>query len=196
MSTDFKGTYDSTAIKQATWTEITNRAVLSPGASTSSGDINLSDFAKADKPVYLAFQYTGNQSSTVAQRNWTITAVTLTNVFPSGKVYNIPFSFAQMGWFGVNIKNPANNWIVGTDLRITGGAVNAPANEDWVITRPINLQDVLPDVGVGLKNTSTRLSTYTASFPAAGKYTVTFVGANHTVYGRTEVAKELVLTIE
>lgn len=59
VSNNFSGAINAANIATATWTDITNRAVLATGTATvASGTVSLTDFAKQGKPVYIAFRYT------------------------------------------------------------------------------------------------------------------------------------------
>lgn len=195
-STDFSGTYDSTNIRKATWTNLTGRAVLSTGAdNTNSGAIDLSTVVAGNKPIYVAFRYNNPRNATAAQRTWTIKTVNLNNVLPDGSSYNL-YNSATAGWVAVDVKNPANQWALSaSQVQITGGAANAPDNEDWVIARPIDPMLVIPDVAVALKNITTYQASHSYTFTTAGTYTVTFVGANETSFGRKEVVRQVTLTI-
>ncbi|WP_187774870.1 DUF5017 domain-containing protein [Pedobacter sp. BS3] len=55
---------------------------------------------------------------------------------------------------------------------------------------------VRTDIGVPLKNMSTRMDSYSYIYTAAGTYKVTFVASNTTVYGSKTDVKELEITIE
>ena len=68
-------------------------------------------------------------------------------------------------------------------------------NEDWLITRPLNLTAVSPDTGEDLKNYSTALSSFEHTYTQPGTYTVTLVGNNTTVYGHKEKMQEFTITV-
>ncbi len=59
ISSDFSGTFDSTGVSEATWTDITSDVALSPGSWTwtNSGSVDLSAYSGT---VYVAFKYTSN----------------------------------------------------------------------------------------------------------------------------------------
>lgn len=52
------------------------------------------------------------------------------------------------------------------------------------------------DIGVPLKNMTTKLDGYSYTFAAAGTYTVTFDAANINIYGTKEDVKQLTVTVE
>jgi hypothetical protein len=195
-SSDFNGTVDSTNVYNATWTDITSRATLSTGSdNTPSGIVDITDLAVKDKPIYLAFKYVGFQSATSAQRTWTIKNFILNNLLPDGNI--VPLAgMVDASWIGLSIKNIAAKWsITATQLQMAGGNINTPDNEDWIITKAIDLTKVAPDVGVPLKDMTTRLNGYSYIFKKPGTYKVTFVAANMNVKSQKSVVRELNITI-
>ncbi|MET4141341.1 DUF5017 domain-containing protein [Pedobacter sp. UYP1] len=188
-------------IAGATWTDITSRALLSTGAAAAvaSGTIDLSDFSKDGKPVYIAFKYLAVAGT--IQNKWTISALTLNNVLADGSTYtnaslngptkaisNYGNSTYGPGW-AVSY-DPSKNlnklgWVYtdGTSLVITGAATAAAATapaEAWAIMGPIDLSRVTPDAGLAIKNISATLSSYQYKYTAAGSYNSVFVAANST----------------
>lgn len=212
VSSDFPGIgADSastlTRIGAASWTDITSRATLSTGPSVASGSIDLSDFAAAGKPVYLAFKYKATAGT--IQNKWTISGLTVTNTLADGMVYTLAnlgaaaianFGVSTIfspGWVGYRVSG-GPNWVVGSTLIITGAATvpGSTSNaEAWTFSGPINLTKVSGDVGTAIKEASTKLETYNYAFTAAGEYTVTFRAANTNVYGSHDVVKQIKLTI-
>lgn len=217
VATDFAGVgADSTAtinnLAKAQWVDITDRAEWSTGAATPSGAIDLSDFAKEDQPVFIAFKYNGSTGS--IQNKWTITALTVTNTLPDGSVYTIAnlseaainnYGVATVfspGWVGYKVKNDFN-WVIkaGTSLVITGASTAATATADaeaWTFSGALYLNRVAPDVGVPLKGTDTRLTDpeYSHTFTKPGTYEVVFLASNTSSFGQEEVVKRIQLTIE
>jgi hypothetical protein len=199
-STNFSGKFDAAGVAAATWTDITSRAILSTGAdNTASGNIDLSDFKVSGKPVYLAFKYAGYNHPTLKQPNWAIRTFNVNNVLPEGRTSAISV-IAQTGWVAVDVKNPSVVWGVPAtgQVAINGTATDATTddNEDWVISRPYDLSAVSADVGLGLKNASTVLKSYSYTYTAAGTYTVTFIAANASVDAQKAIIKQITLTIE
>jgi hypothetical protein len=202
-------------IAAATWTDITSRATLSTGAATSvpSGIVDLADQSKG-KPVYIAFKYTATAGS--IQNKWTISALTLNNVLADGTTYTIANLAAPTtaitnygnisygpGWaVSYNPAKDTNNyaWIytAGTSLVITGAATAALATapvEAWAIIGPIDLTKVTPDAGLGIKDISAALSSYSYIYTAAGNYNAVFVASNNTTSGTNATVTKIALTI-
>ncbi len=237
ISSDFKGvvaksqtitgviTRDTAAtnanLAAAGWTDISARATWSAGGTTAtaSGIINLSDYAKQEKPVFIAFKY--NAAAGSIQNKWTITNFSLNNLLEDNTIYtqanfaasnqsitNYGVNTPGLGWLSIlDEKVNANKyaWVyttgVGTagSLVITGASTVATATasaEAWAIVGPIDLRKVTPDAGVGIKDITAKVTNYTAAtvYPV-GNYKPTFVATNNTVDGTSAVVKEIPLTI-
>lgn len=237
ISSDFKGvvaksqtitgaiTRDTAAtnanIAAASWTDISSRATWSAGGSTASpsGIIDLSDFAKQGKPVFIAFKYKAVAGS--IQNKWTISNLSLNNLLEDNTVYtqanfaasnqsitNYGVNTPGLGWLTIldeNLNANKYGWVyttgVGTagSLVITGATTAATATaaaEAWAIVGPVDLRKVSPDAGIGIKEISARLLTYagTVTYPA-GNYKPTFVASNNTVDGTSAVVKQLPIVI-
>ena len=194
VSNNFSGTYDSTNVVQATWSDITNRAMLSTGQdNTPSGIVDLTDFLTQKKPVYIAFRYTGDTGST--QKTWTIKNFTLNLIKTNSKIIPVT-DIASAGWKQVNILNSATVWSINaTQLRIAGG--NAAAeNDDWVISKLLYLNNVAPDVAIPIKNITQIVSSYDYVFTQPGTYKVVFLASNATADKQESTTKEIDLTIQ
>ena len=194
ISTNYNG--NSTDIKSATWTDITRRAILSAGTTgTSSGTIDLSDFRKFDS-VYIGFRYNAASSFTSSQPTWTIQSFNVNNLsLPDSTVYNIR-TISMQGWQTIDLSNSVNTWQVSSSqLRITGGAANALANEDWVIAK-VRLSEVTPDFGLPVKNIVERVNSYFYSFSKAGSYKVTFLASTNRSNLDKSVIQQFDITIK
>jgi len=194
-SNDFNGIVSPENV-QSGWKEITSLAPLSTGSdNTPSGLIDLSEFLIEGKPVYLAFKYVGFKSASSAQRTWTIKDFAINNLLEDGTSVNVATQ-ATAGWTALNIKNPLGFWIVNTTLRIAGGAANSEDNEDWVISKPLYLNKVMPDAGVAIKDITAKLATYRYVYQAEGTYTASFLVSNATVNGGKQMLKEITIKVE
>jgi len=231
VSSDFKGialktlagvsvrdtTTTNANIAAATWTDITSRATLaaSIGVAVPSGVIDLSDFAKQGKPVYIAFKY--NAVAATIQNKWTITNLAINNVLSDGTSYTIAnlnsplkplanygnISYSP-GWAvsfdpAKNTNNYAWTYADGTSLVITGastaGAATASA-EAWAITGPVDLSKVTPDVGVAIKSIIATLSAYSYSYSQAGNYNAIFVATNITATDSKTIVQQVPVTVK
>lgn len=197
-STDFNGTYNAENIELATWTDITSKATLSSGsADTPSGEVTLSEFNLNNIPVYLAFRYASEQSSTAPQPTWTIKNVSIDNKTSDGSTVSIA-NMANLTWGAVNLSN-TNSWTYNTtQAQIVGGTVNSIASEDWLITMPLQLNRVQRSFGVDAKMSPTaKQSSYEfAGFSLPGKYIVTFEAINASKWDKKKTVKELTITVQ
>jgi len=193
-------TINQDRVLAANWTDITSRATLSVGATnTASGSIDLSEFKNGDNPIWLAFKYTGTKSS-VAQRSWIIRSLLVNNTLPDGRV-SVISDINNAYWTAFDIKNPLASWVIPntatiTQISINGGAANSDDNEDWIVSKPLYLNKIAPDVGNSIKNlASVPLPNYEYIFKTAGTYKVTFVAFNNSVDSNKIVVKELVINV-
>ena len=203
-STDFSGKYTKAGVEAASWTDITSRALLATSATArASGNINLSDFLTTDhKPVYLAFQYLGYKHATLNQPKWAFTVFTLNNVLTGGT--SVPISLAtELGWAQVDFKNETTQWalpvtgLVSIDGTTVGTAPKTnDDNDDWVITKALNLRKVNPDISVPLKNLGgAKVNTFSFIYTKAGTYKGVFIGFNSISGQKKEVKREFTITI-
>jgi hypothetical protein len=206
-------------IAAATWTDISSRAAWSTGTAISSGVINLADFAAQAKPVFIAFKYKAAAGS--IQNKWTITALSLNNVLEDETAYtqanfaasnqsitNYGVNTPGLGWLSIYDENLNANrygWVYTTGVGTAGslvitGAATVPAAtaaaESWAIMGPVDLRKVTPDAGLGIKEITALVKTYTSTvvYPV-GTYKATFVASNNTVDGTSVVVKQLPITI-
>jgi hypothetical protein len=230
ISSDFKGVALKTVagvlvrdtattnanIAAATWTDITGRATLptSTGAAVPSSVIDLADFAKQGKPVYIAFKYDAVSGS--VQNKWTITNFMINNVLtdntsyliaslnsPAKPITNYGVTSFSPGWaVSYDPTKDANNyaWTYtdGTSLVITGAATAATATasaEAWAVSGPIDLNKVTPDAGVGIKSIIAQLPAYKYVYAQAGTYNAVFVASNATVDQSKIVVQQVQLTV-
>lgn len=194
VSTNFNGKVDGPSITDATWVDITDRAVLSTGVDrTPSGVIDLSEFSNTQKPVVIAFKYATKVLKSPNSR-WVIRTINLDSQSPKGDISSLA-TMATAGWLAYSFKNPAANWVVTTaQLLMDGGATEL--DEDWVISKGFDISSVNPDVGIALKNVSTNLSSYDYKFSEPGTYNVVFVAKNADRNGSKEIVKQVTLTIK
>ena len=197
-----------TKITSATWTDITDKAILSSGSNTSSGVIDLSEFAKLGKPVFIAFKYLAQAGS--LQNKWTISGLTVKNALTDGTAYTLANHTGTVitnygvtltsspGWVSFSVIN-SYAWALSTsNMVITGATTVANATnhaEAWALMGPVELTAVTPDVATHLKGLGTRLNSYSYTYNTAGTYAATFVGANNSISGGKEVIKTSYLTI-
>lgn len=197
VSSDFSGIYDVENIQKATWTDLTSRATLSSGAdNTPSGTIDLSDIQKPETPVYFAFKYVAKQGA-VAQPTWTIKNIVINTTEADGTLVPVATT-ANLTWGAVNVTGSQtwNNSV--TQSQFVGGGVNVADNEDWAITKSLQLDRVQRSFGVNVKsNPTSKIKEYEfAGFTAAGTYVVTFEATNSDIDNIKRSIKEFTITVK
>ncbi len=194
VSNDFNGIYDTTNVKKATWTDITNRAVLSSGADqTPSGTLDMSEFTAGNKAVTLAFRYVTNTMKT--QNRWVVRTFNADNQAADGTVTSMA-TMSTAGWKAVDFKNPAAVWSITTAQLLMRGTADA-LDDDWIITKSFNPTAVTPDRGIPIKNITVNLNKYVATgvYTKPGTYKAVFEATNASYENVERVVKEITLTI-
>jgi len=198
VSSDFKNIFDVESLNQATWKDITNRATLSTGAdNTPSGIIDLSDVTSPDTPVFIAFRYTAKKLP-VSQPTWTIKNVVVNNRLEDGSAVQIANS-SNLSWGAINVLNSAKAWSsTTTQIQIAGGPIDTDDNEDWIISKPLQLNRIQRSLGTSVRISPTSLLTSYAfqGYATAGTYTVTFEAINANRWDSKKVIKEFTITVE
>ena len=160
---------------------------------TPSGIIDLSDLL-SDKPVFFAFKFIGMQGTN--QGIWTIKNFLISSVLTTGVSKTIVSTMTDAAWKEISIKNSATKWTQNTtQLQMAGGAATNAENEDWIVSRPIYIDRIKPDAGVGIKDLSGKINDYFYVFKTPGEYKVTFVASNTNITGSKTVKKEYTITV-
>ncbi|OCX52247.1 hypothetical protein BEL04_12265 [Mucilaginibacter sp. PPCGB 2223] len=197
-STDYSGILDIANIKKASWTDITARAKFATATtSVSSGNVHLEDLTKGSAPLYIAFKYVADTATAVSQsRKWTVTPLAIKSYFRD--TTNVVAGSIQTAGFSniLSVLNPANTWsFANASLTFNAPAIGSSSDEDWAISRPMNLSIISSDLGVNIKNTTVLLSQYKYTFKKAGTYVVTFVGENVSSGGLAKTIRQITLNI-
>lgn len=191
---------DSATVVNANWTNITSRTPLATSATAvNTGNVNLTDLVTgAEDSLFIAFKYTGITGST--QRTWTITNYILKNEGSnfSSTISSLPSDISYWVRYG-NVWTPANaRWTATSSaLTIVGGGATAPSNTSWLVSKPIYVGRITPDVFTAtVKNlTSSETNAYAYTYPTTGTYKATFVAFNNTVNEQKTVIKEFFIKI-
>lgn len=189
---------DSASVVNAAWTNISNRGQLATNATVVSfGTADITDLVSgADDSLFIAFKYSGVTGST--QRTWTITEFAVNNVLAAQTVPLSTLASDVAYWtrYG-NVWSPVSaRWTASaTDLKIAGGA-GTPTNTSWIVTKPLYVGRVPPDVSVGIKSINEPdKEEYAYAYPAAGIYKATFIAFNHTLDEEKSVIKEFIIKV-
>ncbi|MDH7461702.1 DUF5017 domain-containing protein [Chitinophagaceae bacterium 26-R-25] len=229
LSSDFKGVvstytysgitystlvYDTAStlvnIGTATWTDITP-ANLATNATAVTDTIDLTNFTKGGKKVYIAFKYTGQSGS--VQNQWTINNISLTNSLADNSVYtlanlntnatpivNYGASTYSPGWVG--FKYGTVDWNINTSRLLVPNtkptAVATSNEESWTLLGSIDLTKVTPDLAVssGVTNISSYPVSYSYIYRNKETYNATFVATNATVYTGDSISKTIPIVIK
>lgn len=203
-SQKFTGQYLETGINEASdWVDITSAFTLSTASSgdiyTNSGVVNLLSLSNLGltidktKPIYFAFKFTGNTGST--QRTWRINKFDIKLTTTDNQAITVT-NMPSLSWTSVKFGTSPSNWTFSSGvLQIAGGTSTALSNQVWAVSNAIDLTRVKPDVGVALKNLSTRLNEYNFTYNQPGIYNVGFEAFNINIYGESRVIKELQVNV-
>ena len=196
ISTDLSGNADASSVGAATWTDITSSFTLDTNAGSfdfvdsGAGDL----LAYIDKPVYLAFRFTGTAGTT--QRTWRITDFSITLTTTHGEAINVA-DISIPGFVGVNVEGEGKVWTwKNTFWEMAGGNASAPSNEDWLVTGPLNLTAVFPDKGASQNSYTDKVSEIPHTYDQPGTYTATFVGINVTVDDTKELVRAITIQVQ
>lgn len=227
LSTDFSN--DTSKLSEATWTDLGSVAQISWATSPSaisSGNIDLTSYKNAGKPIWLAFRYVADAG--LVQSKWTISALTLVHQPTNDTGYTIlnpanylptyttgaPGLVKSPGWVGVNVSrndtsaqlwSPTISTSATTSLVIAGAtsAGTAVSSEQWIVAGPIDLTSVLRDVPTavlkgGTTNYTVSLANigYSYIYGSVGTYDATFVGINSTINNADTLVKTVQMTIK
>lgn len=196
LATDKLPGLDSSSIVTANWTNITGRATWATNATaTASGNITLTDLAGgAADSLFVAFRYSGKTGT--VQPTWTITNFLVNNVLPD-VTYNLT-SLANDATLFTKIRvapSTAPVWTSSTtNLVFTGGAATNPDNTGWIVTKPLYVGRVTPDLSIPLINingyaNNAGATGYYYKYAAVGTYKVVFVSFNNTADDQKSVVK-------
>jgi hypothetical protein len=198
-SSNFNGTYDTTNVKNATWVDITNRAVLGTSSTNvSSGVINLSDIKMEGKPLYIAFRYLSVLPAINKQRQWTISSFQFTTTFPDGRIFANAAANADAGFGDIEFKGDSAKWVAGTTLVHAGIIAGYPGDDDWAISRAFSTNTVNSDIlgAVNIKSLTTALpSSFAYVYTTPGTYTAVFVAENANITAQAQVVRKVTITI-
>lgn len=201
VSNNFNGTYDTTNVKNATWTDITNQASLGTSATNvASGAISLTPYQAEGKPIYIAFKYLANSAATLKQRQWTVGAFNLLTTHADGEVYPNATSFTDGVFKNVEFNGDSARWVINTTSVVhTGLNAGYPADNDWVISKGFDLRAAVGDAaGVAIvKNITTGFvpRSYSYIYKTPGTYKATFIARNASIKGAKDKIIEINITI-
>ncbi|QOD62329.1 DUF5017 domain-containing protein [Polaribacter haliotis] len=213
-SKDYDGSGEAASVNNATWVEITDRFNISKlydFTLQESGVVDITDLADGNT-IYFGFKYFADDLSG-RPSEWYLDDLNIEmdvadTPAPLKIANEINPGFLPVDLQGIDSNWNANKWYFDTgkggpefkglwrmrgQVKIAGSWV---VNEDWLITKPINLTKVNPDKGEALKTYSEKLKTFSYTYTEPGTYTITLVGNNTTIYGDKETVKEFTIEVE
>jgi len=145
--------------------------------------------------LFLAFRYIGLIGPGIKQSRWNVNSFNVNNTLTDSTSYTLA-DILSASWTSVSIINDslARKWNIGsTGLFINSSTV---ANEQWVVTKPLQCNSVVSDNGVTIKGTSSKMTVYPYVYSKPGIYHIAFIGINVNAYGQNSVVRTLTLTIK
>ena len=205
VSTDYSGSGSAQDVLAATWTDVSDRFTFATARSynkTHSGSVNITDLS-TDKPTFFALRIYAEGKKSEGNRQGIFDFYSFDLKFAIDDTNNLDIaSLYSPGWVAVNVagentNTSYDNWLDRSGSFRMHGGVAEYTNDDWLITKPLNLSgSVSPDRGTPLKTYSEKLESFSHTYTKPGTYTVTFVGNNTTIYGSEEAVKEYTIEVE
>jgi hypothetical protein len=197
---------DSIAVKTHAWQDVSTLSNLPVAANVKqNASLPINDFRK--KKLVIAFRY----KPTVAddwQPSWNITDLRIENTRITDNSLVTTFLAATMGFTPFDVLNRANAYrneyvsgvwstTIPAQIQMRQTARNNPLNEDWLISRPIEVPAGLTEnsVAKGVKNTTLAVESYSHTFDQVGEYDITFKAANHNYMFSDSVSRTLKVVI-
>lgn len=197
------------------WIDISDKCNLPTASSTNTvaSSVSLADYV--GQPLVLALVYKPLNNTTV-QPTWEVQNLMIKNTlkkdgsittFPAASMNLTPFdiyadqSLAYLPYTVGTHSSASGVWdlrnISATlpRVRMQSSSAGLTLNEDWLISAPLTLNSCLPDKGVSIKSTTSRLDTYTYQYDSKGTYELTFVATNGNMENFSRAVKDIVVKV-
>ncbi|MFY0715252.1 DUF5017 domain-containing protein [Seonamhaeicola sp. NFXS20] len=202
-SRDYDGSGTVEAVNSATWVEITDRFDISTRYDftfQSSGIVDITDLADGNT-IYFGFRYFSDNTEDRGAE-WYFNDLKIEMQIDDAPAPLTIANETEPGFIPVDVQGIVDAWNGAKwywdsgkgHWRMRGNSHNI-VNEDWLITKAINLTAVEPDTGISLKNYSTLLDSFDYTYSEAGTYNVTLVGNNTTIHGSKEKVEQFIITV-
>lgn len=206
-SKDYDGSGEAEAVNNATWTEISNRfniSTLYDFTFQESGIVDITDLADGN-PIYFGFRYFSDNTNDRGAE-WYLDDLNIKMDVVGAPAPLTIATESNPGFIPVDVQGIVPNWngakwyfdtTKGEDgiWRMRGNS-HRIVNEDWLITKQLNLTKVNPDKGIPLKTYFEKLDSFEYTYQNPGTYTVTLVGNNTTIYGNEQTIQEFTIVVE
>lgn len=206
---DPSGIFTQADIEAATWHDISHlfKQPTTPQASVHipAGEVDITDyFADEETPMYLSYYYRVDPSM---GGSWTrsyvnIQSFLISGITPVGK--ETIYRFTDCNWQAVTNEesygDSKNSLPDVNTSRLLGRCANVKTEKEaWFVGGPFYKQasvNMGPDMSTPIKaNSDPMPASYRHTFSTPGDYTVTFVGINASVYGRSETVRSIKLKV-
>lgn len=215
-SVDFDGDYSEAGVRRATWIDLSSNFKFPTDLpqTVPSGSMRIGSlFPEDDKPIYFSFHYqvnafdqtaaagAGNGRTQVNIQNFVIEGVSAAG---KSTIYDISSSKWQSVLNTESFSDcPSNNYpdMPGASARILLRSDFKPTKnrECWAVSGPIHDSGEIntgTDKSIPVKSVADPgLSSWKYTYSTPGEYTLTFVAANSSIYGRKELVKEFKITV-
>lgn len=199
---------DKLAIEQGKWQDITDLCNL-PVKSGQEVDVNIDLRPYIGKELTFAFKYKTDQNKQ-AQPRWTMSGMNIATEFKdgtSGQLKADAFAFTAIDFLNKEddpyaAKGGEGRWDIrkvsemNPVILIASSKVGQPMNEDWLVSKPLFINETTPDTGVAIKDISDNLSQFRYTYFKPGTYKVSFVASNGNYEAFSRVVKEVNLIVE
>ncbi|WP_119081051.1 DUF5017 domain-containing protein [Chitinophaga alhagiae] len=204
-SNDFNGQYTVEGLNAATWQNITSWFKLAPGNSNTAiaaGVKKINSLAVPGKPLYIGYRFIVKpQTANGGSKLWTMTGFNVSGYSDLGVQTLADHKSAGWQIIAQGPHDPGRGAVIqAAQLAFFGNNLDYKEEymEDWVISKPINLEevDLGPDWGAGIKTLADPpLKEYAYVFSEPGTYTVTFVGLNVNSDSESRVVRQLSIKV-
>jgi hypothetical protein len=203
---EFDFNSDSTKVSTHNWTNISTLSNL-PIAANQKRNAVIPINEYRGKKLVIAFRYK-TEYAPDWQPLWSITDLLIENtrITDDSNVSN--YLAATMGFTPFDILNRANpyrnenvsgvwNTINPASMQIRQTARNSALNEDWLISKSIEVPLGLTENSVpkGVKNTTLAVDSYSHTFSDIGEYTISFKASNYNYKFHDSATKTIKLII-
>jgi hypothetical protein len=197
---------DSILVTTHDWTDITANSNL-PVSTNKKQEASIPINHYRGKTMVIAFRYTPTNPSDW-QPSWIISDLMIENTRITDDSRVSTYLAATMGFTPFDLLNRPdayrNEYVSGVwntsnpaAMQIRQTARNNPLNEDWLISRPVEVPTGLIEnaTAKGIKNTTIEVNSYTHTFENIGEYQVTFKASNYNYLHQHSVTKTIKLII-
>lgn len=211
---------DSISVEKHDWKELIPQEKLpaAPLADAGKAIAFEEDFTRfLGKKITLAFKYK-TAFNTAAQPTWNFLGMRIANTFTNGnEAIQMPstFGLAPVNMFYKNlpsatgIKDAAYATVTNNtngfwnlveagkgNFKVAGAAANYNSLlYTWLVSTPFIINGCNPDKGAAIKNTSSRLDSYSYAFNKAGTYIVSFEGNNANYIASSSIVRQVIVKV-